>query len=236
MKKLIEGIHQFQRNICQQDREKYAKLVQGQNPEALFITCSDSRVVPSIITQSEPGDLFIIRNVGNIVPAYGERNNSEAAAIEYAVGVLGVKDIIVCGHTHCGAMHFMLDASHEKMHNKEYEALHDWLRFAEGARRAVAKYYAGLTLEEQLEVCAELSVLAQIENLRSHPSVMLALTSGQLTLHAWVFDIECSQMNAFNPNTGQFEVLEDYEAIVGGDTGPTTAKSKHESAKAWTRS
>ena len=109
MQKLVQGIHHFQRNIFSSQRELFERLAVGQNPDALFITCSDSRINPNLITQTEPGELFIVRNAGNIVPPYGASEGGEAAAIEFAVVGLGVKDIIICGHSQCGAMKGLLD-------------------------------------------------------------------------------------------------------------------------------
>src|SRR5688572_20333504 len=105
MEKLVHGIHQFQANVFRSNREFYERLAGGQNPQALFITCSDSRVVPDLIPQASPGDLFVLRNVGNIIPSYGSGSEAEAAAIEFAVRGLKVKDVVICGHTRCGAMH-----------------------------------------------------------------------------------------------------------------------------------
>src|SRR5688500_12612524 len=109
MEKLVDGIHRFQKDHFVANRELYARLARGQNPETLFITCSDSRVVPSLITQTDPGDLFIIRNAGNIIPPHGTGGDGEAASVEFAVDGLNVKDIVVCGHSLCGAMKGLID-------------------------------------------------------------------------------------------------------------------------------
>src|SRR4051812_32800007 len=108
MQKLVDGIHHFQQNIFSSHERLFKRLVKGQNPLALFITCSDSRIDPMLLTQADPGELFIMRNAGNIVPPYGAVRGGEAATIEYAVSVLAVKEIIVCGHSHCGAMNALL--------------------------------------------------------------------------------------------------------------------------------
>ena len=109
MQKLVAGIHHFQKAVFGSEPEFYARLAEGQTPETLFITCSDSRINPNLITQTRPGELFILRNAGNIVPPYGAANGGEGATIEYAVAALGVKDIIICGHSHCGAMKGLLE-------------------------------------------------------------------------------------------------------------------------------
>lgn len=108
MQKLIEGIHQFQRESFLPLQGLFEQLARGQQPETLFITCSDSRIDPNLLTQSKPGDLFILRNAGNIIPPHGAGNGGEAATIEFAAGALAVRDIIVCGHSHCGAMKGLL--------------------------------------------------------------------------------------------------------------------------------
>lgn len=203
MKKLIDGIHSFQSGVFGQQRQLFESLVAGQNPSALFITCSDSRVVPSLMTQTGPGDLFMLRNAGNLVPPYGPMSGAEAAAIEYAVDALGVKDIIVCGHTRCGAMAAVLDpAKLEKL-----PATRQWLVYADATRRVVSEHYATLPETERLEACVEENVLVQIENLRTHPSVLAALSRGKLKLHAWVYEIESGQVMAFDHDCGQYVPL-----------------------------
>lgn len=109
MQKLIEGLHQFQNSVFGTQRELFERLAHGQTPETLFITCSDSRINPNLLTQTEPGELFILRNAGNIVPPYSTSQGGEAATIEFAVAGLNVRDIIICGHSHCGAMKGLLD-------------------------------------------------------------------------------------------------------------------------------
>ena len=133
MQKLIEGIHQFQEENFRPLQGLFEKLSRGQNPETLFITCSDSRIDPNLLTQSQPGDLFILRNAGNIVPSHGGPYGGEVATIEFAVAGLGVKDIIICGHSHCGAMMGLLQP--EMVAN--LPAVSSWLSHAETTRRIV---------------------------------------------------------------------------------------------------
>ena len=120
MQKLVEGIHQFQNDIFSSKQRLFERLVDGQHPLALFITCSDSRIDPSLLTQTEPGELFIMRNAGNIVPPYGTINGGEAATIEFAVSALGVKDIVICGHSHCGAMNGVLKPRERSTISRRY--------------------------------------------------------------------------------------------------------------------
>ena len=200
MKKLLDGIHQFQSGVFGRHRELFARLAAGQEPEVLFITCSDSRVNPNLITQTQPGDLFILRNAGNIVPPYGAAPNGEAATVEYAVDVLGVRDIIICGHTHCGAMKAVLDPTELD----DLPAVRSWLLHADCTRRVMKTHYADLPEEERLTMCTKENVLVQVESLRTHPSVYAALAFGKLRLHAWVYEIESGHVFAFDASEGQF--------------------------------
>lgn len=201
MQKLMQGIHRFQANIFSSQRELFERLADGQNPDALFVTCSDSRINPNLITQTDPGELFILRNAGNIVPPYGAANGGEGATIEFAVVGLGVKDIIVCGHSHCGAIKALLapDDMRDNM-----PAMHAWLRHAEATRWIVKEKYAGLTGPDLMSVAIQENVLAQLDNMRSHPAVAARLARGQLKLHAWVYKIETGQVFAYDPERGQF--------------------------------
>ncbi len=187
MRKLLKGVHQFQNNYFSSHREMFEQLSLGQHPRILFITCCDSRIDPNLITQTEPGELFIIRNIGNIIPPYGTTTGAEGAAIEYAIQELGIKNIIVCGHSHCGAMKGLLQVSSL---NEKTPLVRDWLKYAEATRMIIDEHYQGHEGEERLNAAIEENVLTQIENLRSYPIVHSKLYSGQLTLHAWVYKIE----------------------------------------------
>ncbi|AUX46667.1 carbonic anhydrase [Sorangium cellulosum] len=200
MQKLVNGLHKFQTEVCRSHQDLFRNLAKGQRPEALFITCSDSRINPNLITQTEPGDIFIVRNVGNIVPPYGASNGSESAAIEFAVSHLNVKNIIVCGHTLCGAMRGLLDLSGLD----ELPSVKSWLQHAELTRRLVQENYPHIEGEDRLTITVEENVLAQIENLRTHPTVRARLARGELSLYAWVFKIETGQVFQFEHATGQF--------------------------------
>ncbi len=200
MKKLLDGIHRFQSGVFGAQKDLFTRLSKGQDPDALFITCSDSRINPNLITQTGPGDLFILRNAGNLVPPYGAIHGGEAATIEYAVDVLGVKDIIVCGHTHCGAMKAVLDPSGLE----DLPAVRGWLCHAEATRRVMKSHYKDLPQAEKLETCIEENVLVQIENLRTHPAVLAGMTRGVVQLHAWVYEIESGNVSAWDPQEGQY--------------------------------
>ncbi|MCA9078412.1 MAG: carbonic anhydrase [Planctomycetaceae bacterium] len=200
MQKIIRGIHEFQENYFAEQQELFERLSKGQSPDALFITCSDSRINPNLLTQTEPGELFILRNAGNIVPPWGAANGGEGATIEYAVRVLGVKDIIVCGHTHCGAMAGLLDADSVS----ELPAVKRWLEHADATLSIVRDKYDDESGEELLTDTIKENVLCQIDNLRTHPSVATGLSKGSLKVHGWVYQFETGEVFAYQPHEGKF--------------------------------
>jgi carbonic anhydrase len=200
MQKLVEGIHHFQANLFASHRELFRRLADGQSPEALFITCSDSRINPNLITCTQPGDLFILRNAGNIVPPHGAANGGEAATIEFAVVALRVKDVIVCGHSHCGAMKGLLDP--RQLH--DLPSMAAWLEHAAATRWIMRDKYPELHGQALLTATVEENVLVQLENLRTHPAVAAGLSRGQLKLHGWVYKIETGEVFAYDPVRGQF--------------------------------
>ncbi len=198
MKKLIKGLREFQTSYFSTHQELFQQLAQGQHPRVLFITCSDSRIDPNLITQAEVGDIFVIRNAGNIIPPYGATNGGEGASIEYAVHVLGIEEIIVCGHTHCGAMKGLLKL--QKLED-EMPLVHNWLQYSEATRRLVKENYSTLEGEELLEVAIAENVLTQIENLRTYPVIHSKLYQDKIRLHAWVYHIESGEVFAYDPVT-----------------------------------
>lgn len=205
MQKLVDGVHHFQKGVFGSQREFFEKLVNGQRPMALFITCSDSRISPNLITQTEPGDLFIMRNAGNIVPSHGAgANGGEAATIEFAISVLGIPDIIVCGHTHCGAMKALLGPPARL---EDMPATRNWLGNAEATRRIIKDKYVHLEGDRLLTACVEENVLVQLENLRTHPVVAAGMARKQLNLHGWVYKLETGEVFAYDPDEGQFRPL-----------------------------
>jgi len=200
MHKLVDGVHAFHSQYFASHRALFRRLAErGQHPETLFITCSDSRVVPNLITSTEPGDLFIIRNVGNVVP-HVTMPGGTAAAIEYAVEVLGVSNVIVCGHTHCGAVNAILHP--EQMDNLPF--VKKWLAQGERVRQIVAERYAQLDEPARMLAAVEENVLVQIENLREFPNVARRLESGALQMSAWVYEIASGDVYEYDPHTGQF--------------------------------
>jgi carbonic anhydrase len=210
MLKLIQGFHQFQQSDFRPMQGLFEQLAHGQNPETLFITCSDSRIDPNLLTQSKPGDLFILRNAGNIIPPYGAANGGEGATIEFALVGLGIRDLIVCGHSHCGAMKGLL---HPESLNK-MPAVAKWLNHAEATRWLAMQKYTDLTEEDLLNVTIQENVLVQLENLRTHPAVATSLAAGKLKLHGWVYKLETGQVFAFEPESQQFLPLSEHTATA----------------------
>jgi carbonic anhydrase len=205
MQRLIAGVHKFRNEEFGNYRKLFRKLSQeGQNPHTLFITCSDSRVLAELITQSKPGDLFVVKNVGNIVPpaAVLGDTNSTAAAIEFAVDTLRVSDIVICGHSQCGAITALLSkkpVSHLTPH------LRDWLKVASPVVETVRKDYTHLHDSTERETAAaEENVLFGLDNLHSYPCVQERLGDGSLRLHGWFFKIATGELFAYDPETLQF--------------------------------
>ena len=208
MQRLVQGIHHFQNNIFSEQRKLFERLVDNQRPLALFITCSDSRINPNLLTQTEPGELFILRNAGNIIPPYGAVQGGEAGTIEYAISVLNVKDVVVCGHSHCGAIGGLLHP--EKLGG--LSAVKNWLKHAEATQRIIRENYNHITDEKALVTAAvEENVLVQLENLRTHPSVAAALSRRDISLHGWVYKFESGEVFSYQPDEGQFLALSQNE-------------------------
>jgi carbonic anhydrase len=209
MKKLIQGIVDFREKVQPAYRETFARLALGQSPDALLIACSDSRVVPNLFASSDPGDVFVVRNVGNLIPPCGEDginifDKSEAAAVEFAVEQLRVKDIIVCGHSECGAHMAVLRGIQGLSGN-----LRSWLRHAEPS---LYKLHSGPHMEcghlaphNQL---SQLNVLQQLEHLRTYPSVRGAIEQGNLQVHGWWFDIANAEVLAWEPTLNRFASID----------------------------
>ncbi len=202
MEKLLHGLHKFQSEIHPGRKDFFEGLAKGQNPDAIFITCSDSRVDPSLITQTQPGQLFTIRNAGNIVPAAGN-SSGEEASIEYGIDVLNIRDIIVCGHSHCGAMKGLLNP--ETL--SEIPSVANWLKYAEDTRRILDANYREQDFECVLNITVQENVLVQLEHVRSLPCVIDALAKGKVQLHGWTYEIETGVIYAYDPEAEEFTPL-----------------------------
>lgn len=196
MKKLMQGLREFKTNYFYSHQELFEQLSQGQQPRVLFITCSDSRVDPNLITQSELGEIFVIRNAGNIIPPFGAANGGEGAAVEYAIHALGIEQVVICGHSHCGAMKGLL---HLNQLQEEMPLVYDWLKHAEATRRLVSENYTNLEDEELLEIAVAENVLTQIENLKTYPVIHSKLYQGKLRIYGWIYHLETGEILAYDP-------------------------------------
>jgi carbonic anhydrase len=203
---LISGNELFKESYFKAHEKEFLELAEkGQTPKALYIGCSDSRVVPDLITSSAPGDLFVVRNIGNFVAPYkpDEDFHSTASAIEYSVSVLKVKNIIVCGHTHCGA----IEAIHSKSCENNPELVHTktWLTLGESAKtQAILALGVNADKTALLRLTEKLSVISQIENLLTYPSVKTRVDSDEISIYGWVYDIESGEIEYYDPESSQF--------------------------------
>jgi len=203
MKEYAKG-NQLFKTYFKANKESLLNLVKkGQSPKALFIGCSDSRVIPDLMVQSNPGDLFVIRNVGNFVPPYrpDEDFHATASGIEYAVSILKVQDIIICGHTHCGACNHLYEAIEDDslVHTKK------WLELGESAKTsAILSLGANAPKEDLLRLTEKLSVTKQIENILTYPKVKQRFENGDLHIHGWYYDIETGTIDYYNADSYEF--------------------------------
>jgi carbonic anhydrase len=194
MEHIIDGILRFQREVRPNSEALYRQLAIAQSPEAMFIGCADSRVVPEIFTGQDPGSLFVVRNAGNIV----------TASIEYAVSVLGIPDIIVCGHSNCGAMTAVLNGAQNL---GKLPAVARWLHYADSALAAVEADHADEPLEARLDALVHENVLTQLDNLLTHPPVADAIRNKQLRVHGWVYDIASGRVDNYDARIQRFVPL-----------------------------
>lgn len=199
MDQIIRGVHQFQQQVVAPKKDFYKMLAEKQQtPHALFITCADSRVEPNTITQTEPGTLFTLRNAGNIIPPHGAANGGEGATIEYAIAVLGVRNIIVCGHSQCGAMKALLNT------NDNLPAVSQWFKHAEATRCIARERYGHLSGDAFLRAITEENVLVQLNNLSTHPFVTARMARRELKLYGWYYEIETGDVFQYDQESGRF--------------------------------
>jgi carbonic anhydrase len=204
MKEIIEGVHRFRTQIFPEKRGLFKSLANGQRPSALMISCADSRVDMSLVTQCEPGHLFFFRNAGNIVPPYGQALGAASATIEYAMVALQIPNIIVCGHSDCGAMKGLLaEGVADKM-----PVVAQWLKYADVPRQIVLNE-GEADHKSRVDRLIRLNVLSQIEHLKTHPSVAVRVARGEVKLHGWVYDIGDGSVDAYDHASGSFKPLEE---------------------------
>lgn len=197
---MARGVGRFRRDVFPRRQEQFESLADAQQPKALFLTCADSRVLPAMITQTGPGELFVERNPGNLAPIYSGAAVGVSASIEYAVAALKTPHVIVCGHSDCGAVKGILHPEAVA----DMPAVTRWLRYGDEARRRLDTQVAGADEEERLRRLTELNVLVQMEHLTTHPAVQLALAEGRLAIHGWVYEIETGEVRAYDRERGTF--------------------------------
>lgn len=198
MQKLIDGVAKFKSEVVPEHQALFDKLATGQSPEVLFITCADSRIDPALITQTMPGDLFVCRNAGNIVPPHGNSVEGTTASIEFATAVLGVKHIVVCGHTDCGA----IKGAMAPQNLDAIPRVQDWVDHARaGVRAAEAQQGDG---QPDLLAATERNVVLQMSHLNSHPAVAARLAAGDIDMHGWVYHIGSGDVTAYDAESDSF--------------------------------
>ncbi len=212
LKNLIRGIAEFRRNLTDEYRELFAKLALGQRPDALFIACSDSRVVPNLFASTNPGDLFVLRNIGNLIPPASStsNDNSAQAAIEFSVFNLNIADIIICGHSECGAMQALVNG----IDCTCCPHLGEWLKHGEESRRRVD---AGETIDSKLSVhnqVSQMNVLQQMAHIEGYPFVRERLEQKKLRLHGWWFDIAKAEVYCYDEASRRFIPIDDAYAQI----------------------
>ena len=210
MKNLLPGLQKFSERVFPGYQGHFESLALGQKPHTLMITCSDSRIDPSLVTQTQPGELFVIRNAGNIVPPFGASRGGEEAAIEFAIEGLGVSNVVICGHSQCGAMAALAG----KVNLESLPCVRSWLGHAQSTKKRMDSWSGDFDLNRVVQE----NVLVQADNLRTHPSVSAALRAGRLQLFGWTYNFETGSVGVYDPRAKKFlrsiEVKEEGETDV----------------------
>ncbi|UZK67877.1 carbonic anhydrase [Sphingomonas sp. M1-B02] len=210
MNDVVGRVFGFETEVFANEADLYGKLAhEGQAPKVLIISCSDSRIVPEQIMQARPGELFVIRNAGNIVPPFAQQNGGVTATIEYAVAALGVTDVVICGHSGCGAMGALtnpegLDA---------LPSVRAWLNHSQAAKAVVDHSYPELDGPAAIRAASLENVVVQLQHLRTHPAVASRIAKGELTLHGWFVDIHTGGILALDGEKGRFLAVQEGEAL-----------------------
>jgi len=214
MDKIVKGVIDFRNHVYPEHKDLFGTLANGQSPETLFITCSDSRIDPNLMTGSVPGDLFICRNAGNIVPPHSNETGGMTASIEYAVAVLGVRHIIICGHTNCGAITGALNLN--KLEGLPH--VKEWLGHCRSAMEIVRERNGipgnQCLGHEHLNEAIEENVLQQVQHIRTHPVVAAKMATGKVQVHGWIYDIESGQIRCCNQNSTTFRDFDEHYADI----------------------
>jgi carbonic anhydrase len=209
MPRFAEGVVRFQDEVFPEKKSLFERLSQGQQPEALFFTCSDSRIETAMITQTDPGELFVCRNAGNIVPPHTNQTGAMTASLEFAMAVLKVPHIVICGHTECGAMKGAMnpDSLTALPHVRE------WLSYSQAAVQIANELGAGMSEAERVRIVTEQNVVLQLQHLRTHPTVAVRLAKKEVTLHGWVYDIKTGEVSAYDAQSESFVPVTEHYAL-----------------------
>jgi carbonic anhydrase len=205
MPHFAQGVVKFRRDIYPGKAELFEQLATGQSPEALFITCSDSRIETAMLTQTDPGELFICRNAGNIVPPHSNETGAMTASIEFAIGALKIPHIVICGHTECGAMKGAMN----REGLTKLPHVREWLGYSQGAVDIVEALGADLDDAGKMKMLLEQNVMLQLQHLKTHPTVAVAMAKGEVTLHGWVYDIKTGEVSTYDEDTGAWISVEE---------------------------
>lgn len=205
MEKLLQGIVKFRTEDFEEYKELFGELKKGQNPHTLFIGCSDSRVVPNLITKTLPGELFVVRNIANIVPPYrkSEEHLATTSVIEYAINVLNVQNIVVCGHSNCGgcrAIYSSEDILSKIPHTKR------WLELADNVKNMVLNELKPQDEGTREWMTEQINIVEQIKHLLTYPYIRTKYQQGELAINGWYYIIETGEVLSYNKNSGRFEL------------------------------
>jgi carbonic anhydrase len=217
MIKLIKGIVDFRKNFLEKYRNNFSKLALKQSPDALFVACCDSRVVPNTFASSDPGDLFVLRNIGNIIPPLPSKSEcnckidfSVASTIEFSLNNLAIQDIIICGHSECGAMQTLIENNSSK--TCKLSSLNAWLEYAVPSYERFKNSIVKNTAISPCNLLSRINVLQQLDNLKTYPLVMDRLQSNKLRIHGWWFDLKTANVYHYDNNSDDFVLIDENEA------------------------
>ncbi len=227
MDRLLNGIKEFQLNYYREEEKSFKALANSQSPEVLFFSCSDSRVDPNVITQSKPGDLFIVKNVGSIIPDCSPhwKKSCTGAAIEFALQALSVSDIVVCAHSDCGAMKALYK---EPEAFKDSPNLQEWVKTAIPAKGDIDAMNDGATFKKLIEITTKEHIVESLANLKTYPIVAEAIKKGKLNLHGWYYDIGNGSVHTYNSDADSFDRIahhHDEQESIQSQASEVAAKS-----------
>lgn len=214
MKNWVTGFHQFRSEVFEEKRELFEKLGKGQSPQTAIMTCSDSRIDPALITQSDPGDIFVLRNAGNFIPRAGTPVGGEAATLQFAVEVLKVKELIICGHSQCGAVNHLIQPRTGPSH---LTLVDNWIENSRATLAAMERKHSRLEGPERLKAAVRENVLTQIANARTYPFIEEAIRRGELTIYGWVYEFETGQILCCDHRDQTFVPVEQKFSVGSGN-------------------